>query len=199
MNHKEQLALDKFLSKDMTEATVFPTTLSMQDVIDMAPVKLEVTRGNQDINELVSFFQERRGKTLDGTIQDNRRYCYNLIRKIKKDYPDKDPIKAIKVLIDLALADDFHSINATSFKYIYYNTQKIITLYQKKSKKETAHQRLIKRQLEDAEKYQRNTLVATNWLSFCERWLDRRFGPGNWSMKQKFANLQRIKADYDLQ
>ena len=58
MNHKEHLVLDKFLSNDMTEATVFPTTLSMQDVIDMAPVKLEVPRGNQDINTLVSFFQE---------------------------------------------------------------------------------------------------------------------------------------------
>lgn len=197
MNHKEHLVLDKFLSNDMTEATVFPTTLSMQDVIDMAPVKLEVPRGNQDINTLVSFFQERRGKTLDGTIQDNRRYCYNLLRKIKKDYPDKDPIKAIKVLIDLALADDFHSINATSFKYIYYNTQKIISLYQQRNKKEMNRQRIARRQLEDADKYQRNTLVATKWLSFCDRWLDQKFGAGNWSMKQKFANLKSIKLDYE--
>lgn len=191
-----------------TESSIYTPFLSLKEIYDSVPdnfkvVMLNVTNkslsapGNQDVNELTAYLQEKMGKTLDGTIKDNRRYCYNLIRKIKKDYPDKDPIKAIKVLIDLALADDFHSINATSFKYIYYNTQKIITLYQQKNKKESTKRKILNKQLEDADKYQRNTLVATKWLSFCDKWLDEKFGAGNWSMKQKFANLKSIKLDYE--
>lgn len=86
------------------------------------------------VSDLIDYFKEKLGTSLDGTVKDNRQYCYNLVRKIKKDYPDKDPVKAIKVLIDVGLKDDFHAKNTTGFKYIYYNTQKIISSYQSRSK-----------------------------------------------------------------
>ena len=81
--------------------------------------------GNGDINTCIEYFQKKLGASLDGSVQENRRYCYNLIRKMKKDYPDIEPTRQIKVLIDLAMQDRFHSKNATSFKYLFYNTQRI--------------------------------------------------------------------------
>jgi hypothetical protein len=44
---------------------------------------------------------------------------------MKKDYPDIAPVEQVKMLIDLAMQDRFHSKNATSFKYLFYNTQRI--------------------------------------------------------------------------
>ena len=81
--------------------------------------------GNKDINTCIEYFQKKLGASLDGSVQENRRYCYNLIRKMKKDYPDIEPTQQIKVLIDLAMQDKFHSKNATSFKYLFYNVQRI--------------------------------------------------------------------------
>lgn len=81
--------------------------------------------GNKDINTCIEYFQKKLGASLDGSVQENRRYCYNLIRKMKKDYPDIEPTRQIKVLIDLAMQDRFHSKNATSFKYLFYNVQRI--------------------------------------------------------------------------
>ena len=82
--------------------------------------------GNRDINEIYDFLKERLSGTPDGTIKQNRQFAKLLLNKFKKDYPDKKPVKLICFLIDLALKDDFHSKNATSFKYLYYNAQKII-------------------------------------------------------------------------
>jgi len=81
--------------------------------------------GNKDINTCIEYFQKKLGASLDGSVKENRRYCYNLIRKMKKDYPDIEPTQQIKVLIDLAMQDKFHSKNATSFKYLFYNVQRI--------------------------------------------------------------------------
>lgn len=81
--------------------------------------------GNKDINTCIEYFQKKLGASLDGSVQENRRYCYNLIRKMKKDYPDIAPVEQVKMLIDLAMQDRFHSKNATSFKYLFYNVQRI--------------------------------------------------------------------------
>ena len=81
--------------------------------------------GNGDINTCIEYFQKKLGASLDGSVKENRRYCYNLIRKMKKDYPDIAPVEQVKMLIDLAMQDRFHSKNATSFKYLFYNTQRI--------------------------------------------------------------------------
>lgn len=81
--------------------------------------------GNGDINTCIEYFQKKLGASLDGSVKENRRYCYNLIRKMKKDYPDIAPVEQVKMLIDLAMQDRFHSKNATSFKYLFYNVQRI--------------------------------------------------------------------------
>lgn len=82
--------------------------------------------GNKDINTCIEYLKEKVGGQLDGTEKSNRQYCYNLIRKIKKGYPDLDAVEQVKIVIDIATADPFHSKNATSFKYLFYNFVKII-------------------------------------------------------------------------
>lgn len=81
--------------------------------------------GNTDINECMKYLQDKIGASLDGSVKENRQYCYNLIRKMKKDYPDTEPVDQIKMLIDVAMQDKFHSKNITGFRYLYYNTQRI--------------------------------------------------------------------------
>jgi len=91
-----------------------------------------VQRGNSDINECMNYLQEKIGASLDGTIKENRQYCYNLLRKMKKDYPESSPVGNIKLLIETALTDKFHSRNTTGFKYLFYNTQKIGISFKKR-------------------------------------------------------------------
>jgi hypothetical protein len=82
--------------------------------------------GNQNINELMDFLTEKVGATPDGTETDNRRFANHLIKKFQKDYPDKNPIELIKMLIEIALKDEFHAKNITTFRYLYYNAQRIL-------------------------------------------------------------------------
>jgi len=82
--------------------------------------------GREDINQSIEFLKEKNNGMIDGTIKENRQYATLLINKIKKAYPGKDTVNQIKVIIQTALQDEFHSKNATSMKYLYYNTQKII-------------------------------------------------------------------------
>ncbi len=82
--------------------------------------------GNEDINECMEYLKEKVGGQLDGTEKENRRYCYNLLRKIKKGYPQLDPVQQVKILINIATNDKFHSKNTTSFKYLFYNFVRIV-------------------------------------------------------------------------
>lgn len=83
------------------------------------------TYGNTDINTCISYLQEKLGTSLDGSVKENRQYCYNLLRKMKKDFPNTSNVDQVKMLIDVALQDKFHSRNTTGFKYLFYNTQRI--------------------------------------------------------------------------
>ena len=74
--------------------------------------------------ELIEYFKEKLGTDLDGT--GNWRYCTHLYNKLKRNYPDKNTIEGVKLLIDTALQDEFHSQNTTGFKYLFNNMQKII-------------------------------------------------------------------------
>lgn len=94
-------------------------------------IRKPVQRGSSDINECVKYLEQKIGASLDGTVKENRQYCYNLLRKMKKDYPESDPVDNIKLLIETALKDKFHSKNSTGFKYLYYNTQKISVSFKK--------------------------------------------------------------------
>jgi len=85
--------------------------------------------GNEDINTCISYLKEKIDAELDGSDKENRRYCYNLLRKLKKQYPDTEAIDNMKLLIDIGLQDRFHRKNITSFKYLFYNAQRIIQSY----------------------------------------------------------------------
>ena len=85
--------------------------------------------GNEDINTCISYLKERIDAELDGSDKENRRYCYNLLRKLKKQYPDTEAVDNMKLLIDIGLQDRFHRKNITSFKYLFYNAQRIIQSY----------------------------------------------------------------------
>ena len=82
--------------------------------------------GNEDINHLYDYLKNKLLGTPDGTVKQNRIFAQHLLNKFRKDYPDKNPVETICLLIDFALEDEFHKKNATSFKYLYYNSQKII-------------------------------------------------------------------------
>jgi len=83
-----------------------------------------------EISEIINYYEEKIGSKLDGTIKDNRFYCSNLIKKMRKEYPDKDALAGIKAIIEVGIKDRFHSKNMTNIKYIFYNLQKIIKSYQ---------------------------------------------------------------------
>ena len=88
--------------------------------------------GDPQINECIEHLKSAVGTSLDGTMKDNRMYARHLLNRMKKDYPDKEPLVQVKALIDYGLRDDFHGKNITSFKYLYYNAQKIIQSVQSK-------------------------------------------------------------------
>lgn len=86
----------------------------------------QLSFGRDDINQCTAFFEEQLGTPLDDTSRTNRRYCKHILDKMKKAYPDHDPVEVVKTLILAGLEDDFHGKNCTSFKYLYYNAGKII-------------------------------------------------------------------------
>jgi len=105
------------LSKDKAKPKPRQSTLPLKEK--------KQTYGSTDINVCTQYLQEKLGASLDGSVKENRQYCYNLLRKMKKDYPSTTPVDQIKMLIDVAMQDKFHSKNVTGFKYLYYNTQRI--------------------------------------------------------------------------
>jgi hypothetical protein len=89
-------------------------------------IHTDVFKGREDINISYNYLKEKLGGTPDGSVKENRRYCKLLLDRMKKDYPESKSEELICRLIDIAVKDDFHAKNSTSFKYLYYNTQKII-------------------------------------------------------------------------
>ena len=107
--------------------------ININNNININKNKVIAKMPNPQILELKNYLIEKIG-TLDGNQKENSQYCFNLIRKMKKDYPDHDPVASIKLLIDKGLQDEFHSKNLTSFKYLYYHTKQIIgAIIKKKS------------------------------------------------------------------
>lgn len=93
--------------------------------------KKEFPRGRPDINELMEYLKSAVGM-LDQSVKVNRQYCKLLIDKLKKEHPDSDPVDNIKALIDVAMKDKWFKQNITSFKFIYYNAQKIANTHDNK-------------------------------------------------------------------
>lgn len=100
---------------------------SVNDNVNIISTNVDsASHGKPDINECVSFFQEQLDCPLDGSEKENRRYCSLLLNKLRKGYPDRDPVELVKLLIAAGLQDSFHGKNVTSFKYIYYHIGQII-------------------------------------------------------------------------
>jgi len=89
-------------------------------------IEPEAQYGREDINEVINFLKEKNNNMIDGSVKENRQYAKLLIDKVKKAYPEENTILQIKAIIQTALSDDFHAKNATTMKYLFYNTQKII-------------------------------------------------------------------------
>jgi hypothetical protein len=82
--------------------------------------------GNPEINECVSFLKAQLDGELDDSAAANRRWCKLLLDKLHKTYSDTSPVDNVKALIIAARKDKFHKRNATSFRYFFYNAQRII-------------------------------------------------------------------------
>jgi hypothetical protein len=83
---------------------------------------------DERINRLMAQLKEANGGMLDESIAKNRQYCYLLLNKLAKDYPDQDAEASVSLLITSAKSHNFHGPNTTSFKYLYYNASKIINV-----------------------------------------------------------------------
>ena len=92
--------------------------------------------GNPAINEVIDYLKKKLGGSLDGNLEGNRRFAHLLINRFKKDYPNKESVSLVKFLIEAGLQDQFHGKNVTSFKYLFYNAQKIIQSVKSSSAKE---------------------------------------------------------------
>jgi len=82
--------------------------------------------GRKDINECFNFLKNKLGGSPDGSQKENRKFAKLLLDRFKNDYPDRPPEKMVCALIEFGLKDNYHGKNITSFKYLFYNTQKII-------------------------------------------------------------------------
>ena len=81
--------------------------------------KTTKSRPNEDINKIIETLKKSTGLSqLDGTIKENRRYAYLLIKKWK----DVDIICAA---ISVGVQNKFHSVKMTNVKYLYYHLAEI--------------------------------------------------------------------------
>lgn len=87
-----------------------------------------------DVIKLVESLKEQVG-TLDDTESENQRYAFHLLRRLRGEYPDKNALEVAQALIQIGLADSFHSMNMTSFRYIFKNKEKILRSYRANKKK----------------------------------------------------------------
>ena len=119
-NIVNQLVAKKLHTKEtLTKETISKETISKE-------IGKTTTFGNPDINKVLEYLKTQIGGTPDGSVKENRQYANLLINRFKKDYPYKPPADLVCSLIDFGLRDSFHQKNITSFKYLFYNAQKII-------------------------------------------------------------------------
>lgn len=87
--------------------------------INVTNVTVKTQFGNQDVNEILTYFKEQfHLEVLDLSIQRNRYAATNLLRKYKD-------VQAVKALIDMAALDDFWGKNITSTEGLLNNAMKI--------------------------------------------------------------------------
>lgn len=82
--------------------------------------------GNEDINRLMEELKSANGGMLDGSVKRNRQACHTMLARLKRDFPDHDPVKSLSHLIAVGKKHPFHGPNLTSFNYLIYHGSKII-------------------------------------------------------------------------
>lgn len=81
----------------------------------------ETFYGNDDINFLIDYFKEKFGlPLLDGSIKQNRQYCWLLIKKFGN-------AEKVKLLIEVGSSNRFWKTKLTSFQTLYYNGVRIVS------------------------------------------------------------------------
>ena len=85
-------------------------------------------RGNNDVNELTDLLKDKFNlKVLDGTIAENRRYCWLAIKKFKR--------AGVELIINVGSQDEFWQNQITGFKNLYYKGVQIASAIKKKGRK----------------------------------------------------------------
>lgn len=92
-------------------------------------------RNKADIDACIAHLEQKLQASLDGSVRTNRRYCWLMIQKVRKDYPEADAVKSIQLLVDIGMRDDWHRQKLTGFKYLYYHAQEIANSYRQKLSK----------------------------------------------------------------
>ena len=111
------------------------STVNNTDENTSKEVETPASYGDPEINSLVAFFEEQLGGPLDESKKQNRQHCKMVLTKMKKWRKDEDPVETTKALIVASGQSKFHAKNATSFRYLYYNAQKIVHEYRQNTSK----------------------------------------------------------------
>ncbi len=91
-----------------------------------------------DVTNLIEWMERDilGGRSVDGSRDINRRDCEDLIKKVKNDFPENEPIESIKIVIKKATEiDAFHKKNCTSFMYANNNFGKMFNAIEAPKKK----------------------------------------------------------------
>lgn len=78
------------------------------------------------VTELITHFTTALGHQLDGTRTRNSQDCEALLARMPELAPGTDPVEAVKLIIQAAMADEFHARNTTDFGYLLRNVGKVI-------------------------------------------------------------------------
>lgn len=90
--------------------------------------------GNPEVNAVMEHMTTMLdGVPMDGTLKLNRQYAFHLLNWARREYPDWDPVWIAKRLINIAMADRFHQMRATSIGYIWRTKGQLILLGRQQS------------------------------------------------------------------
>lgn len=84
-----------------------------------------IDKRNPDVQQLYDHLVAAIGMQPAGSANTQRRYAYNLMRRMAKAYPDHSPVAVVKALIDKGRATYWRS-HITCFRWLFYNYPKVI-------------------------------------------------------------------------
>lgn len=134
---KVKLQLNKRLSSNLTKGygsnnNISNNNISNNITITGKPVK---KYGNQEINSIIDLLKEKLGiPSLAGTDKENRNYAWLLIKRLKKDFPEKTPLEIIMALLMVYQGNPYMPRIAGT-KSLFYKYPEIIVAYKKEHEK----------------------------------------------------------------